>query len=130
MRSYGDVRDTIQARALERRIREIKAENARAAAAAKRCPVCGCTRAARCVLDLGDGGMGQCVPAGDLPGHASCSACLTPELRLPPGAWILAVANSGGGSPHERAPHSRARERSKHDRPPAVPAREAFHRAP
>lgn len=33
--------------------------------------------------------MGLCVSAGLLPGHDVCSACLTPERRLPLGAWYL-----------------------------------------
>jgi hypothetical protein len=48
-------------------------------------------RHAWCVLALPDGGgMGLCVPAGELPGHDVCSGCI-PDAppKLPPGAWYL-----------------------------------------
>ena len=71
------------------RLEEIERENARAAAQGKRCPGCGCTRFNRCVLNLGDGSLAQCAPAGDVPGHETCSACLTPDLRTHSAAWRM-----------------------------------------
>ena len=64
------------------RLAEILRDNAIAAASRRRCPGCGCSPIYPCVLELPDGaGTGQCAAAGDVPGHATCSACLTPNLR-------------------------------------------------
>lgn len=62
----------------------------------KPCPSCGCYRFSYargeperdwCVIALDGGGIGLCVPAGELPGHDTCSGCLPGTQRLPAGAW-------------------------------------------
>lgn len=64
------------------RIAEIHVENARAAASAKTCPGCTCTRRDRCVLvDRELRAIGLCTPAGEVPGETVCSACLSPDAR-------------------------------------------------
>lgn len=81
------------------RTAEIAEENRRAAASRKKCAGCGCTRDARCVLEVKDAGgeqlaIGHCAAAGDVPGHKNCSACLTPELRVNPRALFLPDAET------------------------------------
>lgn len=95
----------IGSRVLAARSAEIAAENAAVERARKTCPQCSCTRSRRCVLALPDGaGVGLCVPAGELPGHVSCSGCLTPDLRVDAREWFwggpiesAARAEIGGG---------------------------------
>jgi hypothetical protein len=55
-----------------------------------RCPTCGCNPDARCLLELeDDAGLGWCASAGDVPGLATCSACVTPHLRVNPRLWNM-----------------------------------------
>lgn len=91
-------------RALERarraRLREIIAENRHARQTERRrCKGCGCTPSTRCLIDLGDGDVGACASAGDVPGHRTCSACLTPERRISPNELFLRELATLTGEP-------------------------------
>ena len=83
----------IGSRVLAARIAQINAENAAAALAARKCPRCKCSRLAPCVLRLDDGeSVALCAPAGTVPGHKTCSGCLTPEKRTDPRVWTEGAA--------------------------------------
>lgn len=83
----------IGSRVLAERIAQINADNAAAALAARKCPGCKCSRRVPCVLRLDDGeSLALCAPADTVPGHKTCSGCLTPEKRTDPAAWTGAAA--------------------------------------
>jgi hypothetical protein len=85
--------------ALVKRLAEIERENRRAEASRRKCPSCGCTALNRCLLDLGGGDLASCAAAGELPGHMTCSACLTPEKRITPAALFARALEPTGDRP-------------------------------